>query len=187
MLISHIHFLERLAGLSTEKHIPGFFKGYNTMKKFFTALCLTAAFSLMSFAPEDQTYTWEYYKIEVTVPDDFKVSKNTDTEFDMEGDGMSLMMYVFEENIAKADMDDATIKAANEMKLQNINQATELSYNGFEGYFVEGTLDGERVTFAGLVNPKSHTNLFVAITFRDDDKNAEDAAFEILNTIKVVN
>lgn len=155
------------------------------MKKFFTAFCLTATFSLMSFAPVEQTYTWEDYKVEVSVPDDFKVTKNTDTEFEMDGDGMSLMMYVFEEDVAKEDMDAATIKAAKEMKLKDINQATELSYNGFEGYFVEGTLDGARVMFAGLINPKNQTNLFVAITFQDDDENAETAAFKILNTIKV--
>ena len=49
----------------------------------------------MSFAPIEQTYTWEDYNVEVSVPDDFKVTKNTDTEFEMDGDGMSLMMYVF--------------------------------------------------------------------------------------------
>jgi hypothetical protein len=155
------------------------------MKKFFTAFCLAASFAFMSFAPLDQTYTWEDYKVEVTVPDDFKVTKNTDTEFEMDGDGMSLLMYVFEEDIAKEDMDAATIDAAKGMKLQNINQATELSYNGFEGYFVEGSLDGSRVMFAGLINPKSQTNMFVVITFQDNDENAESAAFEILNTIKV--
>ena len=58
-----------------------------------------------------QDYVWDYYKISMTLPSDFKVTKNTDTEFDAVGKGMMLMMDVFtDKHVRLADMQQATEK-----------------------------------------------------------------------------
>ncbi len=141
----------------------------------FVTLC---SFSL------DNIYVWEKYKIQITVPDDFKVTKNTNENFEMLGDGMELSISIFEGSISIDDLEEATIAGAKSIKMTEIDQAHETKINQLEGYFVEGFLDGDRVMFAGLLDPRTKTNIFVAITFADDDNNAEDEAFKILNSLK---
>ena len=141
----------------------------------FVTLC---SFSL------DNIYVWEKYKIQITVPDDFKVTKNTDEDFEMVGEGMELSIGIFEGSISLDDLEEATIAGAKAFKMTEIDQAHETKINQLEGFFVEGFLDGDRVMFAGLLDPRTKTNIFVAITFADDDNNAEDEAFKILNSLK---
>lgn len=141
----------------------------------FVTLC---SFSL------DNIYVWEKYKIQITVPDDFKVTKNTDEDFEMVGEGMELSIGIFEGSISLDDLEEATIAGAKAIKMTEIDQAHETKINQLEGFFVEGFLDGDRVMFAGLLDPRTKTNIFVAITFADDDNNAEDEAFKILNSLK---
>lgn len=135
----------------------------------------------------DKTYVWEHYKLQITVPDDFKVSKNTDNDFEMKGDGMELMMHIFEQNIAADDMDEAVIAGAKAMKLQEIDAEHTIEGDGLDGYYVEGFKDGHRVMFAGMIDPKSHTNFFLIIIFDDKDKQAETDALEIIEHVVSLN
>ena len=133
------------------------------MKNLIIAVAVIA-FSSFTFIA-DKTYTWEHYKLEITVPDDFKVVKNTDNDFEMKGDGMELTMHVFEKNIAVEDMDDAVIAGANAMKLEEIDAEQTIEGDGLDGYYVEGLKEGHRVIFAGMIDPKSRTNFFLVIIF----------------------
>ena len=148
----------------------------------------TLAFSLIIFASAfaQKTYVWKSYNIQVTVPNDFRVKKNTAQEFDMKGEGMELSIMIHEENVAIEDLDEAAIAGANAMKLQEVDAAQQVKINEFEGFYVEGFKDGHRIMFACLGNPKSHTNFFIVITFDDDDKVAEEDALEILNSLDVL-
>jgi hypothetical protein len=38
--------------------------------------------------------------------------------------------------------------------------------------------------FAGMLDPRTQTNFFIAIVFADDDDQAEEDALKILNSIK---
>lgn len=152
------------------------------MKNLIIAVAVIA-FSSFTFIA-DKTYTWEHYKLEITVPDDFKVVKNTDNDFEMKGDGMELTMHVFEKNIAVEDMDDAVIAGANAMKLEEIDAEQTIEGDGLDGYYVEGLKEGHRVIFAGMIDPKSRTNFFLVIIFADRDKQAEADAEEILESVK---
>ena len=152
------------------------------MKNLIIAVAVIA-FSSFTFIA-DKTYTWEHYKLEITVPDDFKVVKNTDNDFEMKGDGMELTMHVFEKNIAVEDMDDAVIAGANAMKLEEIDAEQTIEGDGLDGYYVEGLKEGHRVIFAGMIDPKSRTNFFLVIIFADRDKQAEADAEEILESVR---
>ena len=141
------------------------------------------ALTLSSFT-FDKVYVWDKYKLQITVPDDFEVVKNTNEEFEMEGDGMDLAISIFSEKITMEDLEEATVAGAKAIKMTEIDQAHETKINQLEGYYVEGFLDGSRVMFAGLMDPRTKTTLFVAITFADDDENAEEEAFKIINSFK---
>lgn len=151
------------------------------MKTLITALAFIV-FSSFTFIA-DKTYVWEKYKLQITVPDDFKVTKNTNTDFDMKGDGMELMMNIFEKNISVDDMDEAVIAGANAMELEAIDAEETIEGDGLDGYYVEGLKDGHRVMFAGMIDPKSRTNFFLIIIFADRDKQAEEDALEILESV----
>ncbi|MFN4147274.1 MAG: hypothetical protein ACK4GN_15725 [Runella sp.] len=152
-------------------------------------ICLTflsVIFSLFSFtAIVDKTYYWDAYNIEITVPRDFKITKNTKNEFEMAGDGMELFMYIWNQKaITTDDMDEATVAAAKAMQLEEIDEEHAFKNGYFEGYYVEGFKDGDRVMFAGVVDLSSRTNFFIAITFDDNDAEAEKEALKILESIR---
>jgi hypothetical protein len=151
------------------------------MKTFLTPILFLAFCSFTFIA--DKTYVWEKYKLEITVPDDFKILKNDDHDFEMKGDGMELMMHIFEKNIAVEDMDDAVIEGAKAMELEAIDAEQTIEGDGLDGYYVEGLKDGHRVMFAGMIDPKSRTNFFLVIIFADRDKQAESDAVDILESV----
>lgn len=154
------------------------------MKKSLLSLTLTVLIAFSALA--QKTYTWDYYHIKLTVPRDFRVQVNTNHDFEMKGDGMELAMHIFEENVAIEDLDDATIEGAKAMKLAEVDEAKAVKINELEGFFVEGFKDGNRIVFAGLGDPKSHTNFFLVIVFDDDDKEAEKEAINIIKSLDVI-
>lgn len=151
------------------------------MKTLITSIVLITLSSFGFIA--DKTYVWEKYKLQITVPDDFKILKNDDHDFEMKGDGMELMMHIFEQNIAVEDMDEAVIEGAKAMKLEAIDAEETIEGDGLDGYYVEGLKDGHRVMFAGMIDPKSRTNFFLVIIFADRDKQAESDAVDILESV----
>ncbi|MFN3850181.1 MAG: hypothetical protein ACK4NY_12175 [Spirosomataceae bacterium] len=152
------------------------------MKKLliiFAILCSVSAFA-------QKNYVWKQFNIQITVPDDFRIKKNTAKEFEMKGEGMELSMLIHEEDVAIEDLDEAAIAGAKAMKLQELDAAHQVKVNEFEGFYVEGFKDGNRIMFACLGNPNSHTNFFIAIIFDDEDKTAEEDALDILNSLDVL-
>lgn len=145
-------------------------------------MAISTFFSFTSIV--DKTYYWEQYNIEITVPRDFKIVKNTSNEFEMEGEGMELFMYIWNQKKLSVDeMDEATVEVAKEMKLQEVDEEEAFKNGDFAGYYVEGFKDGDRVMLAGVVDLQSRTNFFIVITFDDKDKEAEKEAIKILENI----
>ncbi len=138
---------------------------------------------LMSFSTASQTYYWDDYSIQITVPDDFKVTKDNGEEFHMKGDGMEMYMHIWNEKIAAEDLDDETIKEANAMHLQEIDDHFPFDSGDFAGYYVEGFKNGDRVMFAGVMDKKTATNFYIEINFDDTDKEAEKEALKILKSL----
>ena len=85
------------------------------MKKCFTP---TLFFALLLFVGGDlraqQNWVWDAYKISIDLPDDFQLLKNNDNEFEVEGEGMDIFMFLFEEDISLNEMKDATLSAIKE-------------------------------------------------------------------------
>jgi hypothetical protein len=154
------------------------------MKTKITLLFLALAMSSFVNSLIYKVYVWDKYRIQVTVPDDFRITKNTSEDFEMEGVGMDLGIHIFEGDITLEDLEEATVAGAEALNLTEIDQAHATKINQLDGFYVEGYLEGHRVMFAGLMDKRTQTNLFVAISFADDDENAEDEAFKIINSLK---
>ncbi len=154
------------------------------MKKFLAAVLFVtlSSFSLIS-STEWTTYTWEQYKLAVTVPDYLRIKKNADGEFSLKGRGMELTIFVTKEKLTRDEMHDFVIKTANDYKMEEIDAEHEIEGDGLEGYYVEGFLDGKREIIAGMIQQKGRTNFAMYITFDDKDKQAEEDANEILAKI----
>lgn len=152
--------------------------------KFLLFLGLLLAALVPESATAQKSYVWEDYKLQITVPSDFRIRKNTSETFEMKGDGMELIMEIVEEDITLEDLEEATIAGAEEMELDEVDEATSVSSNGLKGYYVEGFKDGSRIMFAGMLDPRTQTNFFIAIVFDDEDAQAEKDAVGILNSLK---
>ena len=131
-----------------------------------------------------QTFDWDAYEISIDLPNDFSVTKNNDNEFEVVGEGMEVYMYIFEADISLSEMEEATTEAAIEMDLDEWDVVQSIETRGFEGKYIAAYLNGDAVLLCGLINPDNITNFFVLVTFYDDDENAEEAAFEILHSIR---
>ncbi|MBL7817045.1 MAG: hypothetical protein JNL70_18620 [Saprospiraceae bacterium] len=148
------------------------------------AVCILSLFSTTS-ATAQKEFVWDYYKVSIELPDDFKVTKNTDNEFECEGDGMQLYMYVFDDgDVTLADMNKATRKLGRDLKFEMKDEHYELDYNGFKGEYILGYKDGLQVMVAGLINPKNATNFFIVIIFEDGDHVAQEDGIAILNSLE---
>ena len=156
------------------------------MKKNLFSLTVTIVlFSFFGTAAQAQhDYTWDYYKISMTLPADFKVTKNTDTEFDAVGQGMELSMDVFADKHVTIDgMKDATIDFVKSLKLDHVDEVHNIKDDDFQGKYVLGAKGKDAIMVAGLIVPHSTTNLWVVITFADGDANAEADGLKILNSL----
>ena len=154
----------------------------NMIKTIIGCCALTVALALPASA--QVTYFWDDFSIQITVPNDFKATKDTGTELEMKGDGMEMLMYIFaDKKITSDDIDEATKILAKDMKLGEIDEQQAFKNGDFEGYYVEGFKDGKRVMLAGVVDLTSSTNFFIVLTFGDTDKEAEKEALVILNSL----
>ena len=43
-----------------------------------------------------QDWVWDAYDVSIELPDDFKVIKNSNNEFEAEGEGMEIFMFIFD-------------------------------------------------------------------------------------------
>jgi len=157
------------------------------IRKFFNygafAVCLF--FSNSIFSQTD--YFWDYYKIAVTLPSDFKELLDTDNEFEAKGDGMHLYIYIFDDHkVSLKDMNDETKKVAKQLKFDITDETTEISDDEFQGRYVLGYKSGSQIMLAGMIQKNNDTNLWIAIEFADGDKEAEREGLRIINSLRTI-
>jgi hypothetical protein len=93
------------------------------MKTKITLMFLALAMSSFVNSLIYKVYVWDKYRIQVTVPDDFRITKNTSEDFEMEGVGMDLGIHIFEGDITLEDLEEATVAGAEALNLTEIDQA----------------------------------------------------------------
>jgi hypothetical protein len=156
------------------------------MKTNALSLCVffLSLFSFQSLSAQ-QEYVWDHYKLSVELPNDFKVMKNTDNEFECDGKGMNLYMYVFDDgDVTLEQMNTATRKLAHDLKFEVKDEHYTVDHEGFKGEYILGYKDGLQIMVAGLINPKNGTNFFVVVIFEDGDHVALKDGIAILNSLE---
>jgi len=132
-----------------------------------------------------QDFVWDHYKVALTLPNDFKVIKNTDNEFECDGDAMHLYMYVYEdEQVDFKEMVKATKELAKKLNFEVTDEVHNFKDDGFEGRYVLGTKDGRQIMLCGLINQNSAANFWIAIEYEENDPVAEKDGIAILNSIR---
>ncbi len=150
-------------------------------RNLFTAL-VALFFLSQSYAQKE--FVWDYYKIGVTLPNDFKVVTNNDNEFECSGQAMHLYMYVFEDgSLSSSDMHTATAELAKELKFEAKDETYDINDAEFSGKYILGYKDGLQVMLAGLIDKKHATNLWVFIIFQDGDEVATEDGIAIINSL----
>lgn len=154
------------------------------MKKLIQiVLCLLLLVVFQESLLAQLVYRWDA-GVSVTLPDDFEIDKNVEGEFTASADGMEFNMFVFEEDLALEDMNEATMEIAKELDVTDIDEIRNVeTKSGFEGKFVAGNVEGTVFVVAGLIDPESTTNFFVIMSFYDDDDLAEEDAIKILDSL----
>ncbi len=130
-------------------------------------------------------YEWTQYKLVFSLAEDFKAETNTADEFTAKGDGMEFGIFPFKDDeIDHSDITAYTIKVAKSIKLEQLDDVDVAELNGLKGAYVEGYKDGLRIIILGFIDEESDTNFFATISFKDDDKEAEDEAIRMIKSLR---
>lgn len=128
------------------------------------------------------TWTYSQYNLEFTTPSGFEVETNNDEEFTGSTDNIFLAIYPWEdETVTNDQLDDYVIAFAEEMGYDEITDGDNLELNGYEGAYIEGTIDGVNAIVLGLLDPYGSSNFFVVIGYSDD---GYDEALDIATSIQ---
>lgn len=152
---------------------------------FFCAMLAGIVFLPLSVSAQD-VYVWEYYGIQVTLPNSVNVTVNDENAFEAESDQVILSMHLFEEDISLDDMADAIVQIASDLDLDDLTDFEEVSMNGLEGSYIHGYKDGSSIYIVGLIDPNSQVNFFVTAVLSDEDEEAGEKAVKIINSFKVI-
>lgn len=133
-----------------------------------------------------KVYVWEYYGIQVTLPNSVNVTVNDDYAFEAESDQVILSMHLFEEDVTLDDMDDAIVQIAYDVDLEDFSDSEALILNGLEGSYIYGYQDGVLIYIVGLIDPKTQVNFFVTAVLSGEDEEANKKAVKIIESFKVI-
>ncbi|WP_027002632.1 hypothetical protein [Hugenholtzia roseola] len=154
-----------------------------TLKHFFSFALLVAIFSFsFQSAKAQTTYTWEDYSLEFTVPAGFQETANSGEKFEGKSDRAGIFLFglypLSDASITSDNLADMLVELAAETGME-VGEAEAISFNGFEGYYAEGEIEGVPTFFACMLDPEGETNFIISILHN----NATDTAVKIVTSI----
>ena len=136
------------------------------------ALVCSLSFGATAFAQVD--YHWDAHGIGFSIPSNFKVLNNNAELFEAENANLHLTINPFQdESLTMENLASEIIKSAKELGFQGGAEIDEIKIDDFEGYYAEGTLEGQGAFFAILLDTKSSTNMVITLVY--DDKSVDQA------------
>ncbi len=150
------------------------------MKKTIFLLC----FFVVANAVFAQTnWIWKQHNLKFTLPNGFKVKKNTANEFQAKGVGVEFDIFVWQDrNVTASNMKDALIVLA-DTYIDHVSHYGEHDLDDFEGAYVIGDYKGKKTIFFGFIDKRGGTNFFAEVIFDEDDDDALQDAFHIVDSI----
>lgn len=144
------------------------------------AVCMLFA----TTANAQNPYDWTDYGLSFSVPADFKETASDGEKF--EGEAKKSKIHLFglypieDENVTKENLVEVLKMMAKESGM-NVEEAEEIKFNGFEGVYGEGTIEGIPTFMACMLDPKGSLNFIVTIMHQNTN-----GAVALLKSIKKI-
>lgn len=143
---------------------------------------VTTVFCLSMVVNAQQRYTWEQYGLSFSVPQNFKVVKNTAESFEAENANIHLTIEVMDyDGIDPEDLGTALGEMANELGMTGMDIG-ELALTTLEGAYIEGKVKGVNVCLVLLADTDSNIALVASVTYSNGN---EQQATNIVNSFSI--
>jgi hypothetical protein len=129
------------------------------------------------------SYTWDSYGLEFTVPAGFKVTASSGEKFEGEAARSKITLFglypIKDASLTIDNTQEAVQLMATEAGMSKRGMASDyIEFNGFKGYYAEGTIQGINTFFAIMIDEDSDTNFIVTVMHDNTD-----AAIKIVKSI----
>jgi hypothetical protein len=150
------------------------------LASFITVMMLLIGVQAQAQALEE--WNWEDYNLKFSIPKGFKVETSTGEEFSGKCDAAKIHFFSitpFQDGEVNEDnLKEAVGVMAKEAKMR-VTETKPIEFNGFKGYYAEGTLEGFPAFFCCVLNPNDDNNFIITILH-----NNTDAAVKVIKSIK---
>lgn len=136
-----------------------------------------------NFAFAQTTWQWKQHNLKFSLPAGFKVKVNDANQFQAKGVGIEFDIFVWQDGKVTAKDMKNTLIALADTYIDHIGHYDEHDIDGFEGAYVVGDYNGKKTIFFGFIDKKGGTNFFAEVIFDEDDHEALDEAFHIVDSI----
>jgi hypothetical protein len=128
-------------------------------------------------------WQWKQHNLKFSLPEGFKVKVNDANQFQAKGVGVEFDIFVWQDHDVTAnDMKNTLITLA-DTYIDHVGHYDEHDIDGFEGAYVIGDYKGKKTIFFGFIDKKGGTNFFAEVIFDNDDHEALNEAFHIVDSI----
>lgn len=111
-------------------------------------------------------YTWDDYGLKFSVPAGFVEIENTGDKFEAKCEKSKIFLFglypIADENVTKQNLIDVLKDTAKESGMV-VKEAKEIKFNGFEGVYAEGTVQGTPTFIACMLDPNGDLNFIVTV------------------------
>lgn len=150
------------------------------MKKLILVIIALLAIGFAAHA--EVRHEWKQQGLSVSVPSDFKVSKNAADGFEAGNAEFKLTIKLFEaKDLTLASMKTSLDKMAKEAKL-DVEDAGELVLTSLDGAYIEGLTGDKGMVFVLLADEKSKKSFLATLVYEEGN---EGAATNIMNSFAI--
>ncbi|MCC5946372.1 MAG: hypothetical protein JJT94_15680 [Bernardetiaceae bacterium] len=143
---------------------------------------LVAALLGFSTVQAQTAYEWDDYGLSFSVPAGFKASASTGDKFEGSAERAGLTLFglypIADANLTMENLEDFLVAMASESGMQ-VDEASEIEFNGFYGYYAEGDIEGIPTFFACMLDPDGELNFIITILH-----NNADVAIKVVRSIQ---
>ncbi|GAB4339652.1 MAG: hypothetical protein OHK0038_18890 [Flammeovirgaceae bacterium] len=129
-----------------------------------------------------EQWTWKDYNLSFSIPKGFKVETSTGKEFSGKCESSKIHFFSItpyqDSKVTEENLKEAIGIMAKEAKMR-VSETKHIEFNGFKGYYAEGTIEGLPAFFCCILNPNDDNNFIITILHENTD-----AAVKVIKSIK---
>ncbi len=117
-------------------------------------------------------YTWDDYGLKFSVPAGFVELESTGEKFEAKCDKSKIVLFglypIADESVTKQNLIELLKDVAKDSGMA-VGQAKEIKFNGFEGVYAEGTIEGTPTFIACMLDPNGDLNFIVTVMHQNTE------------------